>query len=149
MKSIENLPSFLIFVPLGYIGYKLYQMATLSDMIILGPLYTILCLYISASTPSLSEWFFNKYRILVAFVISIICYSFFKTAIIPITWISFFILLIAAHIFGIIIGQFGCLFAVIPACLVGIFDPVFIIQMYQLINKDWYKVLNLIPFNIK
>ena len=149
MKNIEKLPSYLVLIPLGYIGYKIYQIASLSDIIILGPLYIILCIYISVSTPPTRDWFYNKYRILISLTISILCYLFLKYTIIPITWISFFVLLIAAHIFGIIIGQFGCLFAVILAGLVGIFDPVFIIQMYQLINKDWYKVLNLIPFNIK
>lgn len=147
MKNIEKLPSYLILIPLGYIGYKIYQIASLSDIIILGPLYIILCICISVSTPPTRDWFYNKYRILISLTISILCYLFLKYTIIPITWISFFVLLIAAHIFGIIIGQLG--FPIIPAALVGIFDPIFIMQMYQLINKDWYKVLNLIPFNIK
>ena len=60
---------------------------------------------------------------------------------------SFFILLIAAHIFAIIVGQMGCLLASISAGLV-FYDILFVMQMYRLINKDWYKVLNLIPFNI-
>lgn len=147
MKSIEKLPSYLILIPLGYIGYRVYQMATLSDLIILGPIYTLLCIYISVSTPPLSEWIFNKYRILISLILAVACYVFFKAAILPITWISFFILLIAAHIFAIILGQMGCLLAAIPAGLV-FYDILFVMQMYRLINKDWYKVLNLIPFNI-
>ena len=147
MKNLEKLPSYLILIPLLYIGYEIYQISSLSDLIILGPLYAILCIYISVSTPPLSEWLFNKYRILVSLIIAVACYVFFKSAILPITWISFFILLIAAHIFAIILGQFGCLLAAIPAGLV-FYDILFVMQMYRLINKDWYKVLNLIPFNL-